>query len=178
MNHLFQILKKDHKEVKAILKQLDETKESAPKKREKLFQVLREALVPHMKAEEGTFYPALLAKKEAREEALEGVEEHHVSEMVLKELGNTPKNEDQWGAKMSVFKELVEHHIKEEESAIFKSSEKALDQREFQDITKRFEQEKQAIKKSLNSGVSTRSRAAGMRGEPRRRVTPRPATET
>jgi hypothetical protein len=38
-----------------------------------------------MKAEEITFYPPLLAKKEAREDALEGIEEHHVSEMVFKE---------------------------------------------------------------------------------------------
>jgi len=50
---------------------------------------------------------------------------------------------------MSVFKELVEHHIKEEESNIFKSSEKALEQDEFQDIMKEFEQEKQKIKRYL-----------------------------
>jgi len=147
MNDFFQMLKKDHVEVKGILGQLTETKES--KKREELFQKLREELVPHMKAEESTFYQPLLAKKEAREDALEGVEEHHVSEMVLKELEKTPKGEDQWGAKMGVFKELVEHHIKDEESKVFKSAEKALDHDEFQNIMKKFDQEKQKIKKTL-----------------------------
>ncbi len=39
-----------------------------------------------MKAEESAFYPALMEKKEAREDAMEGIEEHHVSELVLKEL--------------------------------------------------------------------------------------------
>jgi len=34
--------------------------------------------------------------------------------MVFRELEKTPKGEDQWGAKMSLFKELVEHHVKEE----------------------------------------------------------------
>ena len=70
MNEFFKMLKKDHVEVKGILWQLIETKES--KKRDELFQKLKEELVPHMKAEEITFYQPLLAKKEAREDALEG----------------------------------------------------------------------------------------------------------
>ncbi|MRR54072.1 MAG: hemerythrin domain-containing protein [Deltaproteobacteria bacterium] len=147
MNEFFQTLKKDHVEQKGILGQLTETKEA--KKREELFKKLREELVPHIKAEESTFYPLLLAKKEAREDALEGLEEHHVSDVVLKELEKMPKGEDQWGAKMSVFKELVEHHIKDEESKVFKSAEKALDQDEFQNIKKNFDEEKQKIKKTL-----------------------------
>ena len=91
----------------------------------------------------------MLGTKEAREDALEGVEEHHVSEMVFKELEKMPKSGDQWGAKMSVFKELVEHHVKEEESKIFKSAAKALDQDEIENIMEKFDQEKQRFKKTL-----------------------------
>ena len=148
-NEFFQMLTEDHVAVKGLLGQLTSTKKSAPKKREELFQKLRTELVPHMKAEESTFYPPLMAKKEAREDAMEGVEEHHVSEMVLKELETMQKGEEQWGAKMSVFKELVEHHIKDEQNKVFKSAEKALSTEEFQKIMKQFEQEKQKIKKSL-----------------------------
>ena len=149
MNQFFKMLKKDHEEVKGILGQLKETKESASKKREELFQKLKVELVPHMKAEESTFYPPLMVKKESREDALEGMEEHHVSDMVLKELETTQKGEDQWGAKMSVFKELVEHHVKEEEGKIFKTAAKALGEDEFQNIMKQFEQAKQKSKKNL-----------------------------
>ena len=147
MNAFFQMLKKDHVELKGMLGQLTETKDS--KKREELFQTLREELVPHMKAEESTFYPPLMAKKEAREDAMEGVEEHHVSDLVLKELETMPKGEEVWGAKISVFKELVEHHIKDEESKVFKSAEKVLNDDEFQNIMKKFDHEKQKIKKAL-----------------------------
>jgi iron-sulfur cluster repair protein YtfE (RIC family) len=98
MKQFFQLLKKDHAEVKGILGQFKETKESAPKKREELFKKLREELVPHMKAEESIFYPPLLAKKESREDAMEGVEEHHVSEMVLKELEKLPTGEGSMGS--------------------------------------------------------------------------------
>ena len=50
---------------------------------------------------------------------------------------------------MSVFKELVEDDIKDEQNKVFKSAEKALSSEEFQKIMKQFEQEKQKIKKSL-----------------------------
>jgi hemerythrin-like domain-containing protein len=56
---------------------------------------------------------------------------------------------EEWGAKMSVFKELIEHHIQEEEGKIFKVAEKALDHSEIQTIMKKFEQEKEKIKKTL-----------------------------
>ena len=147
MKEFFQMLKKDHVEVKGILDQLVETEKS--KKREELFHTLTIELVPHMKAEESAFYAPLAAKKEAREEALEGIEEHHVSELVLKELEKMPKGKDEWGAKINVFKELVEHHIKDEESKVFKSAKKAFKKSELEDIMKKFEKEKEKIKKSL-----------------------------
>lgn len=167
MNEFFQMLKKDHKEVKSILRQLDET-ETKSKKRDELFQKLKEELVPHMKAEEIAFYqPLLAAKKEAREVALEGVEEHHVSELVFKELEIMPKNQDQWAAKLSVFKELLEHHIKEEEGTIFKTAEEVLSQTKFQSILKQFVDEKQKFKVSLNNQVLSDSNdtAAFIAGE-------------
>jgi hemerythrin-like domain-containing protein len=102
-----------------------------------------------MKAEEIAFYKPLLAKKEAREVALEGSEEHHVSEMVFKELEKMPKGQDQWAAKLSVFKELLEHHIKEEEGTIFKAAEKVLSENKFQSILKQFVEEKQNLKANL-----------------------------
>jgi hypothetical protein len=148
-NEFYQILKKDHEEVKRILAKLTATKESGAKTREELFQKLRTELVPHMKAEESAFYQPLMAKKDAREDAMEGIEEHHVAEMVLKELEKMPKGEHQWGPKVSVFKEIVEHHIQEEETKIFESAEKALGRDEFKNIMKKFEQEKDKSKKTL-----------------------------
>lgn len=149
MNEFLQLLKKDHVEVKEILGQLLETKKKS-KKREKLFHTLRIALVPHMKAEESTFYaPLCTKKKETREDAMVGIEEHHVIEMVLKELEKMPKSEGQWKAKITVFKELVERHIKDEESKVFKSAKKAFKKNELQGIMKKFEKEKEKIKKSV-----------------------------
>jgi len=48
-----------------------------------------------------------------------------------------------------VFKELVEHRIKEEEGTIFKTAEKVLTQTKFLSILKQFVVEKQKFKGSL-----------------------------
>jgi hemerythrin-like domain-containing protein len=100
----------------------------------------RPLFVPHF------FYADLYR---AAEPSNDHKKEHHVSDMVLKELESMSKSEDQWGAKMYVFTELVEHHIKDEEKKVFKSAEKALGHDEIQNIMKQFELEKQKIKKSL-----------------------------
>jgi hypothetical protein len=48
-----------------------------------------------------------------------------VKEM-LKELGSSPKDTEQWTAKLTVLKENVEHHVEEEEGEMFKKAKTVL----------------------------------------------------
>ncbi len=143
LNHL----KKEHQEVKSILEQL----EKGDGKKGELFSKLKMELVPHQKAEEKIFYPVLLEKKAAREDTLEGFEEHHVAELVMKEMEKLPDSEEKWSAKMKVLKELINHHIKEEEGNIFKLAEKEIDKSMFPTILEKFEKESEKLKKGLQS---------------------------
>ena len=59
------------------------------------------------------------------------------------------KADGHWGAKLSVLQEIVDHHVQEEEGKIFKAAEKALKPDDFQNIMKRFEQEKEKVKKKM-----------------------------
>ncbi|MDY0039557.1 MAG: hemerythrin domain-containing protein [Desulforhabdus sp.] len=145
----FKVLKKDHQEVKSILEQLKETSKTATKAREKLFSQLKEEIKPHMTGEEKAFYPALKKYEEAKDNVLESIEEHHVTESVLKELDKMSKSEENWGAKLSVFKELVEHHIEEEEEKIFSDAEENLDAEKMKQIMEDFNKEKEKAKKAL-----------------------------
>ncbi|MEM5788762.1 MAG: hemerythrin domain-containing protein [Syntrophobacteraceae bacterium] len=142
---LFQLLKKDHQEVKGIFKQLTEDGGN----REELFATLKQELMPHMKSEEKVFYSALMDKEEVREETLESFEEHHVAELVFRELEKLPQSDERWAAKLSVLKELVEHHVKEEERKIFKSAQQNLDSSEIQEIMEKFEKEKEKLKQRM-----------------------------
>jgi iron-sulfur cluster repair protein YtfE (RIC family) len=126
---IYTALKADHKIVKSLLKQLDKTTEEAPQKRLQLLKQLKEAVVPHSRAEEQVFYDRL-KKSEVREAddlAFEGYEEHAVVDHLLQQLEMTPPNDKKWTALLSVCKESLEHHIEEEEEELFEKAKKAFD---------------------------------------------------
>ncbi len=146
----FQLLEKDHDQVKDLLEKLQDTSDDALKTREKLFLQLKKEILPHMKAEEKAFYPALKEEKESRRKAMESIEEHHVTELVLNELDQMGKDEENWSAKLEVFKELVEHHIEVEEEEIFSSAEEVLTEDAIDQIMKSFQTEKEKIKSEIS----------------------------
>jgi hemerythrin-like domain-containing protein len=150
MTHQFiQALQKDHQEVQAILGKIQNTSEGAVKTKEDLFTQLKHELIPHMRGEEKHFYPLLMKKKEAQELGMEAVEEHHVAEIVLKELDSLSKDAKNWKAKAKVFSEIVMHHIEEEEDEVFKSASQLLDEKELDQVMSSFSKEKEDIKKTL-----------------------------
>jgi len=64
---------------------------------------------------------------------------------LLKELGSTPKDSEQWTAKLTVLKENVEHHVEEEEGEMFKKARKVLTEQEAEDLGARMEAAKNKL---------------------------------
>ena len=118
------LLEQDHAVVKKILAEGDETTERAEKTRAELFARLKSELEIHERIEEEVLYPALRANPKSKEIALEGYEEHHVVDEILAELEMTPTTDEHWGAKFTVAKENLEHHIEEEETEMFPKARK------------------------------------------------------
>ncbi|HVG20670.1 MAG TPA: hypothetical protein VNI02_16595, partial [Blastocatellia bacterium] len=58
------------------------------------------------------------------------------------ELEASPKDSEQWTAKLTVLKENVEHHVEEEEGEMFKQARSALSKEEVEQLTTRIEAEK------------------------------------
>ena len=81
----------------------------------------------HELLEEQLLYPALAPHREARAIVLEGTQEHHVADVLLKELHRMRKNDERWGAKLKVLQESIEHHIEEEERRMFPIARGVLD---------------------------------------------------
>ncbi|MEA2678103.1 MAG: hypothetical protein QOJ81_2244 [Chloroflexota bacterium] len=115
------LLREDHDRVKRLLEEGDKTTERGEKTRTELFARLKAMLTAHEAMEEEILYPALKAHPKAKELTLEAYEEHHVVDMVLEELEKTPVDDEQWGAKFTVAKENIEHHIEEEEGEMFRN---------------------------------------------------------
>ena len=115
-------LEKDHRRFEDLLKQGQDTTERAVKGRTDLLSTLTALLNVHELIEEKVLYPALKAHPEAKDIVLEGYQEHHVADMIVKELQALPKDDEKWGAKFKVLKESLEHHIKEEEGEMFRTA--------------------------------------------------------
>jgi hemerythrin superfamily protein len=125
--NLLDVLEREHQEVKELLEKILKA-EKAPE-RKALFKKFQPAFLAHAHAEEVMFYPLLKKAKEkqSRTDAIEGYIEHHLAEGLVKELAKTgPVTGEDWSARCHVVKDLVEHHIKEEQDTIFKDARKNL----------------------------------------------------
>ena len=91
----------------------------------------------HELMEEKVLYPALQSHPAAHEIVLEGFEEHHVADLIVKELQDVATSDEQWGAKFKVLKENIEHHIKEEEGQMFRIARGILSREELRDLAQR-----------------------------------------
>jgi len=142
------LLKQDHEKVKKLMEEIDSTTERGVKTREELFTKFKQEMTVHERIEEEIFYPRLTEQAKTKEIALEGYEEHHVVDMVMAELDNVSYDDEHWGAKFTVMKENVEHHIEEEEGEMFKLARQALDSDELEELGERMESMKKELQVS------------------------------
>ena len=140
-----ELLKNDHEQVKKILEEIDSTTEKGVKTREELSTKFKSEMTVHERIEEEIFYPRLTEQAKTKEIALEGFEEHHVVDMVMAELDDVPFDDETWGAKFTVMKENIEHHVEEEEGEMFKLARQALESDELEELGARMEARKKEL---------------------------------
>lgn len=107
------LLEQQHREVDALFEEY----ESAGDKR-KIFDELADVLAAHSEIEERIFYPSVLADK-TEEELREAVEEHLAIKRLIADLLAMKPDDEQFDSKIQVMRELVDHHVEEEENKLF-----------------------------------------------------------
>ena len=113
-------LKQEHEDVGEMLKQLVDSESGAARK--SLLAKITAALVPHIKAEQSVLYDALIAvgDKKIQQDGHEGYVEHELAAATLNQLGTISNAmSPQFAATAKVLKELIEHHVQEEEKNIW-----------------------------------------------------------
>jgi hemerythrin superfamily protein len=122
MSHIFETLKEEHQEVKNMFAELMKSDEPNME----LLDELNTVLDAHMKGEEKYVYPE--TKSIEAEQTLESYEEHHVAKLIQRELEKMSGEEENFMAKLKVFKEVVEHHIQEEENHLFPQTQNSINE--------------------------------------------------
>ena len=145
------LLRADHDKVKKLLAEGEKTTERGEKTRTELFETLKAEMMLHERIEEEIFYPALKEHPKAKDIVLEGYEEHHVVDEIMGELEATPVTDERWGAKFTVMKENIEHHIEEEEGDMFKQARQVFDDEELEDLGRRMQELKQLGEQVLSA---------------------------
>lgn len=115
-----------------------------------VFNELRSELLAHAEAEEKCFYARLMEEdEESRFFALKADVEHELAESLLERLeASDEKGSDEWPAQCIVLKELVEHHIDEEEGEGFEIAREILDDEGLARLGSEFEREKKRLVRS------------------------------
>lgn len=149
-----ELLKQDHQVVKQLLEKLVATTERGVKTRQDLLQKIHMELAVHTDIEEQIFYPAY-EQAGGREEGVmsaEAREEHRaVESLVLPDLAKTDPSSISFAGRAKVLKELVEHHIEEEEQEMFPKATELLGAEKLEELGKLMEARKRSLKQSLQA---------------------------
>ena len=107
-----QLLAEDHRTVEDLFEQFENARGSGTK--ERLVRRICTELKIHAQIEEEIYYPAVRGKIE-EEDLDEAYVEHDSAKLLINELEAATPDEDFYDAKVKVLKELIEHHVEEEE---------------------------------------------------------------
>jgi hemerythrin-like domain-containing protein len=149
------LLKADHAKVKDILSQLSDSTERALKKRVELLGKLEMEISIHTRLEEEILYPAFKAAGSKEQDVMyfEAKEEHRtVDSLVLPDLKLTDPGTPEFSGRVKVVKELLEHHIEEEETEMFPQAKKLLGKEKLEELGAQMEAMKASCKKEIAAG--------------------------
>jgi hemerythrin-like domain-containing protein len=104
---------------------------------------MKNLLDAHMIAEEDVFYSRLkdgeASPKSSEEETLEAFEEHRLSKFLSDEIADLPADDESWMAKVTVLGEMIDHHVKGEETKIFRMARNQFTEEELSELNDEFE---------------------------------------
>jgi len=144
---IYNLLHTDHETVSAIFQQMEAAETVAT--RERLLGKLKEELLVHSQAEDLVFYQPLKEAEQARDLILEAAEEHRVVTRLLGELERLSPENERWAARLAVLKEMVEHHVREEEGPIFTRARALFDREQERELGTAFLEQKKLVQAEL-----------------------------
>lgn len=118
MTSIINLLKNEHEDVKKLINEAIENRDTSK------YPMIQKNLRIHLEGEEYLLYKK--TRDKATDLTLEAYEEHNLVKDKLRELDNLNINDEHWMPKMKVVKDLVEHHVEEEEKEYFPKSEEIL----------------------------------------------------
>jgi hypothetical protein len=160
------LLEKQHREVESLFEQIEGADGN---EKRALIQELATNLVAHSAIEKEILYKEMLGSDE--DGIREAYEEHALVEGLLFKIVNSSVTDQTLDAKLTVLKELIEHHVEEEEKEIFKKAKAELGEERLQELGARMERRFEEVKASDYRGLLEQAVAQTAPKVSRRRTT-------
>jgi hemerythrin superfamily protein len=131
-----ELIQKQHRLVEDLFDQFEKARGAAKKR---VFEQIAKNLVGHDAIEREIFYPACEEAIDDEDILGESVVEHGVVEFCIfrADLNQDSEEFDQY---VTVLKEMVEHHVKEEERSLLPKAKRAMDREQLETLGERMEQ--------------------------------------
>ena len=124
-----------------VLRQLYRKSETDPS----LFEEFTRHLVVHHTMEEKYFYDYLERVVEARHDALEAVNEHHIIELIIKDAEGYPQDHEDFPIRIEGLGEYTIHHLDEEEMDIFPMAQQLFSAKDLDTLGRLFLEAKEKL---------------------------------
>lgn len=145
---IIDLLDKEHREARELAQKLCDEEQDAGRRRD-IFKELKAAVTSHARAEEAAVYEALkdLDEDEAQDMAQEGYVEHGLLDHLFAKMGrSTATLSPSWSAHAVVVKEMLEHHVEDEEKEMFGLLRRHFSDEERRELAESFERHKAKAK--------------------------------
>lgn len=131
-------IKEEHNEFRKLMKEIENAE---GQKKKELFRELYAKLHGHHEAEEHVVFPLVKEKAEEKDKEVvrEMIEEHSLANYQFSVIEKTFVENETWDAKFSVLKEVLEHHMKEEEKELITLARKVLPEEKLKKLLEEFE---------------------------------------
>jgi len=142
MTSIVKRIREDHDRFRSLFEQFKDATSN-----EQRGEIGRRAVLvveAHAQAEEELLYETLREQEGRSDEMAESYAEHHIARLATVELLEMAPADEDYAAKFEVFRELVEHHIDEEEEDLLPQAE-AIDGGELGRLGVEFERQRKAL---------------------------------
>jgi hemerythrin-like domain-containing protein len=145
-----EMLKDDHDRVRGLFREYESQGDRAHQRKRALVDQVSNELEIHAKLEEQIFYQAFrgVRDEKPRDIVRESFEEHLIVKRLVAELAAMEPSDEQYDAKVTVLKELVEHHAKEEEDDLFPAAERQLGDERLRELGREMDALKRELQKT------------------------------
>ncbi|HEY9700698.1 MAG TPA: hemerythrin domain-containing protein [Trichocoleus sp.] len=135
---IISVLESEHRYIEQLFDALENVKDTA-KKSEQSFDELYKVLSLHAYGEELVFYPAMRDYEQTAEYVEEAEEEHNSVKILLEQMKQLSSKDKEFQVKLKHIKEMMMHHVEEEENEIFKVVRQCMDEKMLLLLAQEFE---------------------------------------